>query len=159
RQIGHFQVADYAHPDVPPTPNLDFLMGDRMQLTAFVLPDGNQVKPCGTLYVRTWWYAVSAPGENLQITATLADTSGMGGAQDDGPLAGASTRLWSAGHIAPDRRYIVVPCDLPAGQYSLLVGLYRLDNRRNLPVTRQDGTLFGKLAYLTTIDVQEKATP
>jgi len=45
---------------------------------------------------------------------------------------------------------------MPPGEYSLLTGLYHLGESENLPVTLSDGTAIGGLAYLTTVEVQEK---
>jgi hypothetical protein len=62
--------------------------------------------------------------------------------------------LWQPGWQYTDRRALGVPCDVPPGEYNLLLGVYDVQQVANLPVTLFDGTPVGDLLYLTTLVVQ-----
>ncbi len=155
--LGKFPVEVYSEPVTAPDSVPDLLFGDSLELVAFQVSGPNEVRPCEQLFVRSWWGAVAQPVEDYHITLTLADGSGIGRAQSDSPLAYELTSQWQPGHETLDRRAIPIPCDLPAGEYNLLVGLYELETVQNLEITYPDGTPYGQLAYLTTIEVKETA--
>ena len=137
----------------PPDTTADITFGDQLALLGFALPDGAEAQPCQPLYVRSWWQAARAPAANYQITMVLADEAGVGRAAHDGALADQYTLTWQPGHTALDRRWIGLPCDLPAGDYNLLVSLYDVNTTDSLPVTAPAG--MDTYAYLTTITVRD----
>jgi hypothetical protein len=47
------------------------------------------------------------------------------------------TSVWAPGEVIIDPHVVVLPADLPAGQYRLLVGMYNLETLVRLP--RLDG--------------------
>ena len=57
----------------------------------------------------------------------LLDHNGAIVAQADGPPArgGRPTSQWQAGETVIDSRQIALPADLPAGDYTLVFGMYR----------------------------------
>ena len=75
--------------------------------------------------------------------------------QSDSPLAYALTSQWEVGQEWLDRRILDIPCDAPVGMYNLLVGLYELETVQNLDITYPDGAPYGRLAYLTTVEIVE----
>jgi hypothetical protein len=149
--LGRFPAAFYAEPNHSPDP--DLLFGDSLALLASAITGPNEVEQCEQLFVRTWWRTLSQPAADFHITVVLADQTGMGVARSDSPLAYERTSQWQIGSEQLDRRIIDIPCDLAVGTYDLLVGLYELETVQNLDVSYPDGTPYGKLAYLTTIEV------
>ena len=67
-------------------------------------------------------------------------------AQADGPPLDGwyPTSQWPAGEIVVDERKFVLPADVPAGTYDLVVGFYDLNS----------GQRFGSEHFLTTIEVR-----
>lgn len=151
---GNFPAAFYAR-TTPADDTVDLLFGENIGLLEFNLIGERPVTQCGRLYAHTGWRALDAPAEDYQITLVLTDETGIGRAQSDGPLANTQTSTWQPQQQYLDRRIIDIPCALPADSYNLLVGLYNLDTLQNLPITYPDGTAYGILAYLTTVEIGE----
>jgi len=152
--LGSFPIPFYTEPSVSPDSDPDLLFSDSLALLAFRVTGANEVRQCEQLYVRTWWQATASPPDDYQITLVMADETGIGRAQSDGPLAYSLTSQWETGQEILDRRSIPIPCDLMPGTYNLLVGLYEFETVQNLPITYPDGSPYGQLAYLTTIEVK-----
>lgn len=148
-RVGSYPAAFYER-SAPTDQAVDLHFGDSLGLLEFTLIGSNQVQQCVQLFVHSGWRALKPPLMDYQITLVLADQSGVGRAQNDGPLANST---WQSGSDHLDRRIIDIPCDFPAGEYSLLVGLYDLETVQNLPITYPDGTAYGPLAFLTTVEV------
>lgn len=153
-RLGAYPVAFYTH-TMPDDQAVDLHFGDSLGLLEFVVIGANQVQQCRQLFIHTGWQALKRPPENYQITLVLADQSRIGRAQSDGPLANSLTNEWQASSTHLDRRIIDIPCDLPTGSYNLLTGLYDLETVQNLPITYPDGSAYGSLAYLTSVEVIE----
>lgn len=149
RLAGRFRPADYASdpPDLEP----DLTFAGEIDLLAHIVPGGTQAHPCDTLYVRTWWRASQPPSGNYHVTLALTDSTGVGRTSQDSILAGDFTRTWQAGQIGLDRKLLEIPCDLPAGDYNLLVSLYTPDPVENLPITFPPG--YDSYAPLTTVQI------
>jgi hypothetical protein len=153
-RVGLYPVAFYER-TAPDDQAVDLHFGDSLGLLEFNLIGSHQVTQCGQLFVHSGWRTLAPVQIDYQITLVLADQNGIGRAQNDGPLANSLTSTWQPSSDHLDRRIIDIPCDLPAGAYSLLVGLYDLETVQNLPITYLDGAAYGSLAYLTTIEVVE----
>lgn len=153
--LGKFPVDLYGEAITSPDANLDLHFGDSLALLAFRVSGQQDVQQCEELFVRTWWRTMSQPPADYHITLVLADETGIGRAQSDSPLSDDLTTHWRATQEQLDRRIVSIPCDLPVGSYNLLVGLYELETVQNLEVTYPDGTPYGQLAYLTTIEIRE----
>ena len=80
--------------------------------------------------------------EDDQVVASL----------EEEPLAGRyPTSSWQAGEMVQDHHTLVVPDDVPAGAYQLIVGLYRATDRLRLGVA----TGLFELAQQDAFDVRE----
>ncbi len=95
------------------------------------------------------WRALDRPPEDFQIFIHLVDGAGRIWAQQDGtPAAGRRpTTTWQPGEEIADRHALLLPADLPTGDYRLRLGLYRLPGGERL------GTAQG-LDHLTLGPVQ-----
>ena len=83
------------------------------------------------------WQAQGTPPANSSVYVHLADAQGRPWAQSDGapvnglrPLETLAPDEWLA-----DPRALLVPTDIPAGEYRLLVGVYARDDGRRMRVT------------------------
>ena len=77
-------------------------------------------------------------------------------------IGGLETLKWTAGQRRADQRLISIPCDLPQGEYPLLIGMNTAntgDHPALVPVAYTDGTPVGSYFYLTTITVTSNGLP
>jgi hypothetical protein len=151
--LGQFP-ADFYAVDPAYDTTVDLHFGGLLGLTDFRILGEQTIQPCDTVFVHTHWQVLQQPAIDYQITLVLADGSGIGRAQSDGPLADQLTSAWQSNSYHLDRRMMDIPCDLFPGDYSLLVGIYDLETVENLTVTYPDGSPYGQLAYLTTFTVE-----
>jgi len=98
--------------------------------------------PGSPLEVTIYWHAWQTPDKNYRVFVHLLDVEGQivaqhDGTPGDGPGSGPGGRDgelptlgWLPGEYLADTHRLALPPALPAGDYSLLVGLYD-------PVTRQ----------------------
>lgn len=134
--------------------------GEDFNLLDWRLNDDHQVGVCQTISVDSWWSITREIGQLYSSTLVIVDRQGQGAANsDDVPGGVYLTSIWQPGHPYFDQRRLTVPCDLPAGEYPLLLGMYELppdENTavQNLEIYTADGEPTGRyLEYLTTITV------
>jgi len=139
--------------DRPPQP-LDLRVGDDIQLQGYAL-DKTSARPGDNLLLTLWWQALAAPGDERSVLMQLLDRNGAIVAQADGPPArgGRPTSQWQAGETVIDSRQIALPTDLPAGEYTLIFGMYRWPSLERLPMhsgaTRQPDDVARLLITIT----------
>ena len=92
-------------------------------------------KPEG-LEVTLHWRSLELLDADYTVFVHLLDGDGQVIAQDDAqPQSGAyPTSVWDAGEVIVDPHSLLLPLALPAGQYRLRVGMYRLETGQRLPV-------------------------
>lgn len=108
--------------------------------------------PGGVLQARLTWRADAAPQRPYKVFLHLIDADGRLVAQRDGEPAGGSrpTTSWEPGEPITDNYGLLLPADLPPGDYALRLGLYdALDPAARLPVEGGDSLL------LATITVEQ----
>ncbi len=135
-----------------PDTDVDLYLGSEFSLLATHLA-AYEVRQCDSLYVGSWWKINESPDTDYRITAVLTDSSGVGQTRHDGLLAGLPAADLEIGQTVIDRRFIPIPCDLPAGRYDVLMGLYNPVTLENLPITLPDGAPQGTLAYITSVNI------
>ncbi len=130
--------------------------GDDITLNGWTLRDSVEIQPCQTLTIDTWWQTENESNTLYSSTLVIADANGQGVANaDDMPGGYAMTPLWQPDELYFDERQLDVPCDIEAGQYNLLLGLYEIETVENLPLQSADGEPLGtNLLYLTTLTVK-----
>ncbi len=114
---------------------LDLRVGDDIQLQGYAI-DKTSARPGDNLLLTLWWQAQAAPGDERSVLVQLLDRTGAIVAQADGPPArgGRPTSQWQAGDRVIDSRQIALPADLPAGEYTLVFGMYRWPSLERLPM-------------------------
>jgi len=105
---------------------LGLRVGDDIQLQGYAI-DKTSARPGDNLLLTLWWQAQAAPDDERSVLVQLLDRSGAIVAQADGPPAGGGrpTSQWQAGDTVIDSRQVALPADLPAGEYTLVFGMYR----------------------------------
>jgi mannosyltransferase len=141
RWYGRVRLSTYAVAPLPEEPDarLDAQFGASIRLTGFAQPQA-WFAPGDILPVTLFWRAEGPISERYKFTVQLLDGAGQLVAQHDSePVDGLSpTSGWISGDVITDRHGVSLPHDLPAGRYTLIVGLYHIATGERLAVG--DGT-------------------
>jgi len=140
--LGRFKVKGPTQ-EIPMDHQVHFLFGDQIELIGFSvdMPDTCTeivclVRPGDSLPVRLLWRALSTPREDFTVFVHLLDASGRLICQKDSqPQNGTyPTSFWDPGEVVPDWYELLIPPDIPPGDYTIVLGLYRLADEARLPV-------------------------
>ena len=155
--VGDVRLAVYAAAPaaaVPPTPSgatFAALDGETITLQEFaVWPTA--ARPGDVVGVRLVWSADATPGRAYKVFLHLLAPDGRLVAQHDGEPGGGQrpATSWAAGEAIRDNHGLLLPPDLPPGQYELRLGLYdALAPSARLPVNGGDSL------HLEVITVEE----
>ncbi|MFQ5575535.1 MAG: hypothetical protein ACE5G8_00960, partial [Anaerolineae bacterium] len=114
--------------------------------------DAGPVAPGDSLPLTLYWRTAAPLQTDYTVFVHLLSGEGKLVAQHDGgPIYGyLPTTQWPVGEIIPDRLEIPLPADLPAGEYTLIAGMYNPHTleRLNRPDAAQD------FAPLTTVAIR-----
>lgn len=126
--------------------------GELFTLTHWRISQSLTVPPCATVSLETFWTGDAPTTTDYSVTFTLADANGLGVSRADGATL-MPMRYWQPQRAYYDMRALSVPCDLPAGAYNLLLGVYESESTQALAATTADGGALGGIVYLTTLTV------
>lgn len=131
-------------------------LGETFALAVTGLPQ--QLAPGADLTFQLLWESLAATATDYTVFVHVVNQEGVTVTQGDGlPLAGfAPTRLWEPGLRLVDPYRLPLPADLPAGDYSVRVGVYTLEHGR-LPVSQHDAVI-GDFATLGSFTVAAPET-
>jgi hypothetical protein len=131
--------------------------GETFVLQQVALPGGPQA-PGDVLPLELTWQADGTPGGRYKVFAHLLKADGHLVAQyDSEPAVGARpTDGWVAGEAVGDRIGILLPIDLPAGTYTLVVGWYPAGGGERLPVVGAGGESLDTQLTLGAIQVVDR---
>ena len=116
--------------------NLDQRFGDRIWLRSYALGSPT-ARPADALPVQFIWSADERPPVRYKVFLQLLNADGRLAAQRDSEPAGglSPTTTWEAHRPVLDNHALLLPADLPAGEYTLIAGLYDInDPAARLPV-------------------------
>jgi len=127
-------------PATPTGTPLAYRLGEGVRLASWDPEWDGSTQPGATLRFTLYWACDAPPEQPLSVFVHLVG-EGPPVAQGDGPpLRGDyPTDLWAAGEVIADERAVVLPDDLSAGRYTLLVGLYNLQTGERLPAFDEQG--------------------
>jgi mannosyltransferase len=156
RWYGRVRLATYGAASLPgqPAVALDADFGEDIRLRGHALADG-ACTPSDILPVTLFWEARSPISESYKVTVQLLDDMGTLVAQHDGePESGfAPTTTWQPGQTMIDRHGILLPADLPSGNYNLVAAVYHAATGERLPVVL-GGDLVGDHLSLSSVDIE-----
>jgi hypothetical protein len=132
--------------------NLTF--ADQVHLLRYAYP-GESVAPGQAIHLVLTWQAASGPDIDYSVFVHLLDASGQIVQQIDGsPLGGMyPMSMWQEGELVTDRYAFLLSEDFPAGDYRLVVGVYRWDTLERLPIFDVDGSAAGDAVDVAEIHV------
>jgi hypothetical protein len=110
---------------------VDLVLEDQVRLEGYSVYPETPLAGQG-LVVSLAWEALRAPEERFKVFVHLLDGSGRLVAQHDGEPVGwhSLTDTWQAGDCYTDRHGILLPPEVPPGDYVLEVGMYRYSGER-----------------------------
>ncbi|MGB1252093.1 MAG: hypothetical protein ACPG8W_15855, partial [Candidatus Promineifilaceae bacterium] len=116
-----------------PATRLDVTFGDAIKLLGF---DGE----LGAGRLNLYWQSQQSVSQAYAVFIHVTDVEGNIVAQADGPPVQhlAPTDLWQSGDVVFDQRQIMLPADLPAGNYTVTAGFYLPDTFARLPASGAD---------------------
>jgi hypothetical protein len=118
----------------------DARLGDEVTLLgADWEPHGETLQTGSTLTVTLVWRGEREMETSYRVFLHMLGPDGSLVAQSDGEPAGWArpTTGWLPGEVVVDERVLVLPPDLPPGEYRLMAGMYRYGGPR---LTTPDGT-------------------
>jgi hypothetical protein len=156
RWYGEVRVALYGAASLPQEPEtrLAVRFADQpIALTAVAVGQG-PFSPGDIVPTTLFWQADGPIAERYKVFLHLLDSEGRLIAQTDSEPGGGlmPTSIWTPGEIVTDRYGLLLPEDLPGGEYRLVAGLYHLLTGERLVVTT-DGAPPSDRVELGTITV------
>jgi len=143
------------HTRLPPTAQpLETSFGDQVELLGYAMkPEDGQIVPRGRLHVTLYWQSLAEMDQDYTVFVHLADQAGRIYSQHDGqPAAGLyPTSKWEEGEVIEDVHLIEVPADVPAGSYSLKIGMYVLSTMERLQTS--SGTVQADHLVLGSVEI------
>jgi hypothetical protein len=108
-------------------------LGKALVLRGYDLDPGS-FKAGQPLTLRLYWQAEVSLGEDYTMFTQVLNGDGvLVAGWDSQPLAGHfPTSQWPAGEIVTDRLQVPLPADLPAGDYTIITGVYLLETLERL---------------------------
>lgn len=119
---------------------LEAKFGEGLNLLGYHLYD-SEVEPGGIIRLALRWQAEERTGQDYKLFVHLLDGEGRIAAQRDSEPVGGSrpTSGWGIGEEIWDNYGIMLPEELPSGEYHLVAGMYDPTSGERLPVYGVDG--------------------
>jgi hypothetical protein len=136
-----------------PAQTIRATFADLVQLVGYTV-EPERVKPGQSLRLTLYWHALASMPHDYTVFVHLRHPDGGNVAQaDHRPLANFyPTTLWPIGETIRESSDLFLPPDLPAGDYDLWAGLYRLETGERLPVQNDTNGENAVRLGLLTID-------
>jgi 4-amino-4-deoxy-L-arabinose transferase-like glycosyltransferase len=137
--FGSLRLALYGTTERPPveqpTQMSGARLGEQVELTGIDLAD-ETLAPGDIVPLTLFWRTHGPIPDDLKVFVHLLDAQGQLVAQRDSQPAGGlrPTSTWTKDEVIVDRYGVLLPGDLPAGDYRLIAGMYRPASDERLPV-------------------------
>jgi hypothetical protein len=132
-------------------------LGDAVVLDGFAPGSHLDGIPGEPLRVSLYWRAEEPVDQDLVVFVQLLDMSGKLWAQvDRQPVAGfRPTSSWQPGEVIRDNYGLLLPAEMPPGDYELIAGLYLPTTMERLAVSTSQGVLLGDHVSVTSISLRD----
>ena len=142
--------------ETPPATLQSAQFGDAIELLGFDLSD-KPLTPGDALDLSLVWKAILPPVENYVVFAQLLDSNNQVVAQHDSQPGNNTliTSAWAQNEYVTDPHALLLPDALSAGNYQLIVGMYRPETGERLPAfdaNRQSGRDYIALNVTLTVN-------
>ncbi len=124
---------------------------DEIELVGYRLSEGT-LRAGGMLCVELNWQAIQTPSGDYTVFVHLIDVQGRLVAQNDQQPQGgfAPVSAWPIGSTIADKHGMILPTDLPIGEYVVRIGLYRSDDQTPVRATRGERLLPDAIGIVLT---------
>ena len=141
-------------PPVPDNP-LPATFADRIHLLGYNLKD-HRIVPGQALDLTLFWSPQGHPTRDYTVFIHLLDHSGQIQGQVDSPPASGTypTSVWDAGEFIADSHTISLEPDLPAGEYTVAIGLYDPHTGQRLPIVDENDQVSGDHVIISELEVK-----
>ena len=118
-----------------PLVKTDFNYGNKVQLVGYTL-SSSELVPDEKWLITLYWRLIAPLGEDYTVFVHLLDDKGAKITQvDEQPVNNYyPTSLWQTQDIISDTHTVILPADIPPGNYTLSIGLYLLSSGQRLPI-------------------------
>ena len=144
-------------PISPPAPDslLPTTFADQIDLRGYSLSE-HRLVPGQSLDLTFYWSPRGRPMRDYTVFVHLLDDQGqLRGQADSPPKAGEyPTSVWDAGELIADLHTLLLAPDLPAGEYTLAIGLYDPETGQRVQTVDENGKLTGDLAIVRGLLVE-----
>jgi 4-amino-4-deoxy-L-arabinose transferase-like glycosyltransferase len=152
--FGQVRVAPQSLPLYSPQNPLAYSLGGMISLLGYDLPPGT-LHAGETLTVTLYWKAQQNLTTSYHVFVHLVAKDQTLVAQQDGPPSDGAypCTLWQVNEVVKDTHHILLPKELPPGDYELRVGMYALQTGERLEVASD---ISGSQSYvvLTSLGTQ-----
>ena len=133
---------------------LEANLGDKVALLGYDL-EVKEARPGDTLHLTLYWQAQREMDEDYTVFVHLVDEEGTIWGQKDGWPEGGfyPTSFWDEGEMVRDEHELLLPVDMPEGEYELRVGMYILETMERLMVIDSEQKVEGEMILLGTVRV------
>lgn len=128
--------------------------GDQIALLGYDLSD-KEIQAGEKIELSLYWQALRQLDIDYQVFVHILDASGNLVAQSDKLNPGEfPTRRWPMDKYVPDSHILVMPDDLPPGEYKVMTGLWVQSDGWRLPVFDENGQEIGDRAEIATLRIR-----
>ena len=143
-------------PSVPDFP-LPARFDDQIDLQGYSL-SVDRLLPGESLDLTLFWAPRGRPMRDYTVFVHLLDSQGQIRGQADSPPRSGKypTSVWDAGELIADLHTLLLAPDLPAGKYSVTLGLYDPETGLRVPTVDENGKALGDLVMIAELIVGRK---
>ncbi|MCE5259723.1 MAG: hypothetical protein LLG44_11830, partial [Chloroflexi bacterium] len=133
--IARLAVTAPSSASLKPQATLGTNLGDKVQLVGYDL-SSTELEPGGKWRITLYWRPLVPLTEDYTVFIHLLNEQGESIAQiDEQPIGNYyPTSMWEIQDTIQDTHTLTLPSDLPAGGYTLSVGMYLLSTGQRLPI-------------------------
>ena len=153
-RLGAIKLPPIATVTAEPARTTGATFDGRFRLLGFDVPESAAAGEA--LPITLYWEAVAPDGRDYTVFIHLLNEAGELVAQSDGQPGGGGypTSIWAGGERVVDEHSLALSPDTPAGEYTLLVGLYDHQSGARLSAFGPDGSRYPNDAIgLATIEI------
>ena len=123
---------------------------DQIDLQGYSLSD-HFIVPGESLDLTLFWSPRGRPARDYTVFVHLLDSQGQLKGQADAPPASGKypTSVWDAGELVADLHALSLAPDLPAGEYTVAVGLYDPQTGQRVNTVDKNGNTVGDLVTIS----------